>query len=440
MVPPRLSCIVDVPETFCATESVKGRTVSYGGDIRIGDLRNSGQADFLVYRSVDNAHDEGGMKPCFLGAFNGEGQPIWSSGDGGIQPSRPGPVAIHDLDGDGRTEVICFFHDGRIDAAPTSMANVVIQIRDGKTGCVKHEAAPARFRLCHGQGANWAHQRILIANFRGLPTPQDFVVKLGAHLLAFDSNLEVLWEYESPWTEYGHCPAYIPAVGDIDGDGRDEVNGGYSLVDHDGTVLWQKDLAPHTDSVAIEPWDNGRMRAICSGHGHVLDERGDVVLKLGHGKVPHGQEVRVGRFRSGDSNPQMILRWNAHSTAVLVVDVAGETLAELDLNPSPNNTGMEVVFWDGEDAPALLYNGGMLWDPLRGTGVALPELPPPEPVGRMAWYHCIPANVSGDAREELVLYNPWMAKVYIYTQDDSEEDPFVDFEAGPRQYNPRLMD
>ena len=440
MNPPRLLRVVELPEAFCTTETVKGHPVSYGGDIRIGDLRNTGQADFLVYRSVDNAHDEGGMKPCFLGAFTAGGQPIWSSGKGGTQPSRPGPVAIHDLDGDGRTEVVCFFHDERISAAPTSMANVVIQIRDGATGRVKHEAAPARFRQCQGQGPNWAHQRILIANLRGLPSPQDFVVKLGAHLLAFDSNLDLLWEYESPWTEYGRCPAYIPAVGDIDGDGKDEVNGGYFLVDHDGTVLWQKDLGPHMDSVAIEPWDNGRMRAICSGHGHVVDERGDLVMKLGHGRVPHGQEVRVGRFRSGDSNPQMILRWNGHTTDVLVVDVAGAIVAELDLNPSPNNTGMEVVFWDGEDAPALLYNGGMLWDPMRGTGIALPELPPPEPSGRMAWYHCIPANVSGDEREELVLYDPWTTRIYIYTQDGSDGRPFVGFKPGPRQYNPRLMD
>jgi len=440
MDPPKLWRVIEVPEAFCTTESVENRSVTFGGDIRIGDLRNSGQADFLVYRSVDNAHDGGGMKPCFLGAFTVDGQPLWSSGEGGTQPSRPGPVALYDLDRDGRTEVICFFRKEQIHAPATSMADVVIQIRDGATGSLKEETAPERFRSCHGQGANWAHQRILIANFRGLPSPQDFVVKLGAHVLAFDANLDILWEYESPWTEYGHCPAYIPAVGDIDGDGKDEVNGGYFLLDHDGKPLWQNDLAPHMDSVAIEPWDEGRMRAICSGHGHVLDEHGDSVMALGPERAPHGQEVRVGRFRAGDSSPQMILRCNGHSTQVLVADVDGATLAELDLNPSPNNTGMEVVHWNGEDAPALLYNGGMLWDPLRGAGVPFPELAPPDPIGCMAWYHCIPANVCGDAREEVILYNPWTTRIYVYTQHDSDGTALTGFKAGPRQYNPRLMD
>ena len=349
-------------------------------------------------------------------------------------------MAIHDLDGDGRKAVVCFFRDERVEAEPTSMADVVLQIRDGRTGVVKHQAAPPQLRSCRGQGPNWAHQRILIANLRGRAAPQDYVVKLGERVLAFNSDLEVLWAYESPWTEYGHCPAYIPAVGDIDGDGRDEVNGGYFLLDHDGTALWQNDLAPHMDSVAIVPWDNGRVRAICSGHGHVLNERGEAVMALGHDRVPHGQEVRVGRFRAGDSNPQMILRWNAHSPEVLVVDVDGAILAEPTLNQSPNNTGMEVVYWDGEDAPALLYNGGMLWDPLGGTGISLPELPRPEPVGRMAWYHCIAANVCGDEREELVLYNPWTTRIYIYTQADNDASAWAGFEAGPRQYNPRLMD
>jgi len=431
---------ISLPDVFCTAECVGGRSVTYGGDIRIGDLRNSGEADFLVYRSADSTPDERGMKPCFLGAFTADGIPLWSDGEDGTQPSRPGPVAIHDLDGDGRSEVICFFRDKRIRADATHMKDVVIQIRDGTSGCVKHQASPPQFQSCRGRGPNWVHQRIMVADLRGNGHPQDFVVKLGRRLLAFDSNLEVLWEYESPWTEYGHCPAYIPAVGDIDEDGRDEVNGGYFLVDHDGTVLWQNDIAPHMDSVAIEPWDNGRLRAICSGHGHVLDEGGSVIMKLGSKLVPHGQEVRVGRFRSGDGTPQMVVRRNGHSTDVLVVDVDGTVLNELDLNRSQNNTGMEIVYWNGKDAAALLYNDGMLWDPVRGTGIPLPGLPPSEAVGRMAWHHCIPADVCGDAREELVLYNPWTTRVHIYTQRDNSEGSTTSYSAGARQYNPRLMD
>ena len=349
-------------------------------------------------------------------------------------------MAIHDVDGDGRAEVVCFFLDESRRAAATSMADVVVQIRDGATGQVRRQAAPPELAACQGQGPNWAHQRILLADFRGTGRAGDMVVKLGDRILAFDGDLTLLWEYRSPWSEYGHCPAYIPAVGDIDGDGRDEVNGGYFLLDHDGRVLWENDLAPHMDSVAIAPWDGGRPRAICSGHGHVLDEAGNVILKLGADLVPHGQEVRVGCFSGPASGPQMVIRGNGHSTEVILVDVSGEILNELELNPSPNNTGMEVAYWNGEDAPALLCNGGMLWDPAGGESVALPGLPAPDPVGRMAWHHCIPADVCGDRREEVVLYNPWTPEVHIYTQADNDPDAFTGYSPGPRQYNARLMD
>jgi len=41
---------------------VDGRLRSYAGDVRMGDLRGSGEPDFLVYRSRDVAHDKGGMR------------------------------------------------------------------------------------------------------------------------------------------------------------------------------------------------------------------------------------------------------------------------------------------------------------------------------------------------------------------------------------------
>jgi len=101
---------------------------------------------------------------------------------------------------------------------------------------------------------------------------------------------------------------------------------------------------------------------------------------------------------------------------------------------------MEVVYWDGVDAPALVYNGGMLWRPADGESVAFPGLPAPVGPSRMGWYHCIPADVCGDGREEVVLYNPWDAAIYVYTPFPLVEGAYAGYRAGPRQYNARLMD
>ena len=163
---------VAVTANFLATRD----GVTFGGDVRISDL--TGDID---------------------------GEPPWRHGEGGDQPSRPMSVAVHDFDGDGAAEVVCFWHRPQPGAQTDwqELADVVVQIRDGRTGEVIREAVPAAVtERCRRDpaGANWVYQRLLIANFRGLDRPR--------------------------WIEYGNSPAYIPVVGDLNGDGRDEVNGG----------------------------------------------------------------------------------------------------------------------------------------------------------------------------------------------------------------------
>jgi hypothetical protein len=449
--PPRKDALLDrklpIPEEFLITRG--GHT--FGGDIRIGDLDGNGRCDFLVYRCEHGAPSGahmGGMKPCFLGAFDIEGNVLWSAGKGGNHPSRPMSVAVHDMTGDGSADVVCFWHrpQPEIDADWTSLADVVMQIRDGKTGNVIREAAPPEIttkRKKDPVGANWVHQRLLIANFRGTESPRDIAVKLGDTYVALDENLNVLWTYQTPWVKYSQCPAYIPAVGDIDGDGRDELNGGYFVLDDNGKPLWEQKLGRNMDSVIVTEWDRGHVRAICSGYGHVMSADGTAIVALGKQEVPHGQEVRVADFRKDLPGPEMILRNEGHTTSALLVSSdSGQIVDRLELNFSPTNVGMEPVYWNGPDQAALLYNGGWLWDLATKEGRELPELPPPggNSIHRMGFYHAIPANLCGDEREELVLWDPTARHIYLYTPKPLDESAYRGYVAGPRQYNPRLMD
>ena len=431
-------------------EFVRDRT---GGDIRIGDLTGDGQVDFLVYNAL------GGIKPCFLGAFSLAGEPIWSVGDrdftaldadgserlATISPDRPGPVAICDIDQDGRQEVLCFLVDPHVKrTSKWNLADVHIAILDGRTGAVKRCAAPEELTRCNAYAdgemhiPNYVHQRLLIANISGRDQPRDFVVKLGSDVLAFNDRLEVLWHYRSKWHCYPAHAAYIPAVGDLDGDGRAEVNGGHFGLDHDGSVLWETFLGDHADSVLVDQWGT-EPAAIISGGGQVLDRRGQHLLHLGAGVVPHGQEVRCGNLRPELAGRELAIRYNGHHADVMIVAQDGAVLNRFRVDESPNNTGMEIVRWNGPERGDLLYSPAALFNGHGHKVTTFPELPAPTG-GKMGWYHCFPADVCGDEREEVILYDPYSDAVYIYTPAPLDESQFDRYHHGPRQYNARLLD
>jgi hypothetical protein len=439
-----------LPEEFTSVDA-EGR--SYGGDIRIGDLSGDGAPDFVVYQSL------GGIKPAFLGAFDIDGQAMWSIGsrdltvadtdsDGllhTISPDRPGSVALADIDGDGACEVLCLFVEDQLESSSKwHLRDVRLLLLDGSSGQIKQQATPQALRDCDGfddgvlRIPNFVHQRLLVADFSGVGQATDFVVKLGRTLVAFDRHFEVLWSYENPWNEYPRHSAYIPSVGDFDGDGRDEVNGGLFLLDHDGSVLWEEYVGENMDSVLVEPWDvDWPPRAIVSAGGMVLDQTGKRLYELGLETVPHGQEIRCGRYHT-DSDRELVIRYNGHHPDLLVAGPEG-VRSRFRVDDSPNNTGLETIRWNGDSGPDLIYSPAALWDGDGNRAVDFPGLPPPSG-GKMGWYHCFPANVCGDDREEVVLYDPYQHRVHIYTQEPPLDSAFRGYQHTPRQYNTRLID
>ncbi len=441
---------VAIPDAFLNETDGK----AWGGDIRIGDLTGDGTVDFLVYKSL------GGIHPCFIGAFTLAGEPLWSIGDKHLKirdadaedtylttlsPDRPGPVAIYDIDADGQAEVICFWIDTDVPAVSKwDLSAIRLMILDGATGAIKRSTAPETLRQCNAYAEgerhipNYVHQRLMIANFSGNAQPQDFVVKVGVNVLAFNHALEQLWQYTDAWFRYPKHSAYIPAVGDFNSDGLDEVNGGNFGLAADGTVLWNRYFGENTDSVLVTEW-NGDKSAILSGGGQVLDAEGNPTLSLGFDVVPHGQEIRCGKLLSDTSEDALVIRYNGHHSDLMVVDKNGQIRNQFRVDETPNNTGLEVIRWHGAEGPELIYSPAALYNSAGDKVVTFPELPTPTG-GKMGWYHCFPADVCGDAREEVILYDPYSDAVYIYTPLPFQPDLFGGYQHTERQYNTRLMD
>ncbi len=426
-----------------------------GGDVRIGDLDGDARVEFVVYRNL------AGLKPAFIGAFDLDGEPLWTFGDparvvtvieedgeerrGLEAPERPGPVAVADLDGDGRTEVLALVPAEGVERSHHwGMDGVELVLLDGATGEVKRRAVSEELRAADGyvEGdllkANYVHLRLMICDLRGSGSPRDFVLKAGKDVFAFTGEFELLWTYECPWNRYPEHCCYIPAVGDVDGDGRDEVNLGNAVIDDNGTPMWERFLGRNNDSVLVEEWD-GRPRAICSGYGHVLDERGEPIVRLGPDLVAHGQEIRCADLRADSEGPELAIRYEGHEARVMIVGQGSGVLDRFEVPASPNNTGLEVVRWHGADVPAVLYSPAALVD---GHGRLVSDLPalPEASGGNQGWFHCFPADVCGDGREEVVLYDPLAASVFIYTPEPLDEAAYSGYRHTARQYNARLMD
>lgn len=439
---PKLYRKIDLPTEVLTTASVDGQSLTFGGEVRLGDVNGDGQAELLVFRSA-----EGGVKPCFLAAVTLEGKLLWKLGGGGEVPVRPGPVTLYDFDGDGKDEIACFCFVPKVKAAPTSLANVRIQIRSGETGKLLYQEAPEELiSIEHPDPTwadhyNWVHQRLLIANLRGGDRPRDIVVKVAGRVLAFDDKLKLLWTYDIPEIERPYHPAFVPAVGDVNGDGRDEVFLGHLLLSADGKPLWQERQTPNTDSVQIAAWDKSGLKTVSSGSGEVLDADGKQIVSSGRRMIPHGRELRVADFVADSPGMELVIRNEGAKNAAIIVSSEGDILRRFRLNNSPGDVGLEAVLWNGPDAEAMIYNGGALWDGEGKLHAELSELPLAAGPKEQGWYHCLPADVCGDAREELVLYNPWDKSVWIFTAGEVAADAtYGGYDPGPRQYNARISD
>ena len=105
----------------------------------------------------------------------------------------------------------------------------------------------------------------------------------------------------------------------------------------------------------------------------------------------------------------------------MIVAQDGVVLSRFQVDESPNNTGMEIVRWNGPEQGDLLYSPAALFNGHGHKVATFPELPAPTG-GKMGWYHCFPADVCGDEREEVVLYDPlWRRRVYLYTRATRRE-------------------
>jgi hypothetical protein len=398
-----------------------------------GDLDNDERVDFLLYRAGPQT------TPGYMAALDHDGRKLWERGDAAIESHMPDgygrepalrcAALVFDIDCDGKSEVITEFWE---EDAPA------LHILDGATGAVeKTRPSPIDLEVRGGRRSR-CHPVGRIAFLDG-ESPA-IVLKYGAsnHVpclgVALDAELEILWEVRGDRHSMGH----LPTVDDIDGDGRDEVIFGTLVVDDDGTVLWQKQVARHADcttaaDVAPAPGKEVFMSICGTGPAFCLTLAGETVWEKTREEVPHGQAIWTADFLDDHPGLETIILHSGHTGDFMTVDAAtGAELARFH-----HSTVKERAYPDFPCVVNWTDNGVQsLWVPVDravvdGRGTVLASLGENEERVKdvLRWgnsksnlaVQALALDLCGDKREELLLYQPYEGRgLFIFTQPDSD--------------------
>lgn len=383
-----------------------------GRNVRFGDLDGDGAIDMLIGQNVRKASKNSFDHLSCLTAVTFDGKVLWQLGR--PEPyndvlANDTPFQIHDIDGDGRNEVVM-------------VKDFKIQILDGRTGKLKQwtwmPKAPADnkerpYELEVGDS-------IYFANFDGGKHAQQILVKDRYRTFwVFDRSLKLLWSQQC---NTGHFPHSL----DVDGDGKEELVIGYSMFSPEGKKLWSHDeLTDHSDGIVLGNFSGRadgpvRVYSFASDEGFLVFDLQGAILK--RQQIGHTQSPVVGKFRMDAPGLQLMsVNFWRNPGIIALYDSEGNIL-QMD-EPIHSGSPMLPVNWRGDGQEFVLLSGnvregGMIDGRMRRV-VMFPDDGHPDLAAAVM-------DLTGDARDEIVLWD--QKRVWVYTQDR----PF----AGKRIYAP----
>jgi rhamnogalacturonan endolyase len=269
-----------------------GVTYTYNAnDCSAGDLDGDGQYDIVLKWDPSNAKDNsqsGYTGNVYLDAYKLNGARLWRIDLG--RNIRAGAhytqFMVYDLDGDGKAEVACKTADGTIDGIGTVIGDSSTDYRNG-SGYIL--AGPEFLTIFNGQtgkamattdyipargtvsswGDNYGNRvdRFIAAVAYVDGKRPSLIMGRGYYTrlvrVAWDwrkGELTRRWTFDSNDslnTRYAGQGNHQMTVGDVDGDGKDEICNGPSTIDHNGAGLYVNGLG-HGDALHMTDMDPDR--------------------------------------------------------------------------------------------------------------------------------------------------------------------------------------
>jgi len=376
-----------------------------GRNLRFGDLNNDGQMDVLIGQMVHHGPGDAYSELSCLTAMTFDGEVLWQIGTPDPEKYRltnDVGFQIHDIDGDGRNEVVYCM-------------NFEIIVVDGATGKLKYKAPTPLSKPPADKYPRILGDCLFFCDMRGIGRPADIVIKDRYwHFWVLNDRLEMMWE--------GECrTGHYPSAFDVDGDGHDELIIGYALFDHDGRLLWNlEDKIPdHADGVAIvdvmeEEGSKPKLLCAASNSGLFFANLDGNILK--HHYIGHAQNPVIAKFRTDLPGLQAVsINFWGNQGILHFYDGHGNIYH--DCEPCPFGSMCLPINWTGEPPEFFVHSPNIEWGGMfDGWGrpvVAFPDDGHPDMCNAVL-------DITGDCRDEVVVWD--QHELLVYTQDDNPKD------------------
>jgi hypothetical protein len=383
---------------------IKTSGFGVGRNLRFGDLDGDGRLDILVGQVRNRGPKDSNAEVGCLTAITLDGKQIWQSGNPDPWAERltsDVAIQIHDLDGDGKSEVV-YVRDMQITVAEGATGRTIRQAPTPKT--------PPRTPPPFNRFPRILGDAIHFCDLRGSGHASDIILKdRYRSVWALDDKLHVLW--------HGQCTTgHYPYAADIDGDGRDEVQVGYTLFDDDGTPLWTLDgrVKDHADGVAwvrLRPDDPFRFVCAASDEGLFFADTAGNIRQ--HHRIGHAQNITVADFRPDLAGLEtLVMNFWGNQGDIHFYNADGKVYHNFE--PAQHGSMCLPANWTGEPGEFFVLSadvreGGMF----DGGGRRVVRFPAD---GHPDMCNAV-LDLTGDARDEIVVWDP--NEIWIYTQDDN---------------------